>query len=472
MAHQHHFLSRLDRLSVEQVDLALALYRDEALVRFILASVPLPERAERVAISLNHPHEGPFLVVTREGVFVTCLAAGMAVSDLPVVRRVQLDGAMVKAADFRERSRQFDVTAQKWGGPDGLLYRLQTAGAFLSREEIVALSVLQPILFQEMFTALAVVTEELNQLRDMLLPMVRKANKLGRASDPLLRHYWTSVWAVSHLTVLTALEGPTFFDRIPEPIRESLRDASFSWPSVRQGLIATVLRGLWGAARLGKSVVAGTKIAARKAQTILGVVDSVVGLAAVGLRHARVRTEVEEFLDSLSKADSGLSDGKELAPAIAGLMCATMRLDSEKPEELRKVAINVGRKVALETAANLVKGSTFAYEQPEDVPDSLATSLAFSLPMDVAAGGLAFELMAAMVPSAARARLEDLYLPRDFLRAVNARWAPEDSYRLLRPLATLYKPPPPDRSGPSRNGPCPCGSKKKYKRCCGADQST
>ena len=53
MGHQHHFLSRLDRVDMPQVELALGLYRDHELVRFLLGRLTLPEGAERVAISLR-----------------------------------------------------------------------------------------------------------------------------------------------------------------------------------------------------------------------------------------------------------------------------------------------------------------------------------------------------------------------------------------------------------------------------------
>src|SRR5260370_879724 len=68
--HAEHFLSRLDRLPPSEVDLALELYRDRDLLRAVLDAATLPERAERAAISIDHPVDGPFLVVTRSGHFV------------------------------------------------------------------------------------------------------------------------------------------------------------------------------------------------------------------------------------------------------------------------------------------------------------------------------------------------------------------------------------------------------------------
>jgi hypothetical protein len=58
MAHAHHFLSRLDRLSHSDVELALSLYRDAPLVAFVLEAAKVPEAAERVAISLRDQRDG------------------------------------------------------------------------------------------------------------------------------------------------------------------------------------------------------------------------------------------------------------------------------------------------------------------------------------------------------------------------------------------------------------------------------
>src|SRR5262245_55790307 len=126
MGHEHHFLSRLDRVSLPHVELALSLYRDHELLRYLLAKVDLPARAERVAISLEHPERGPFLIVTREGRFVTCLGEGMRPGDLPIITRAQLDGIATRMADLRTRIE----TARALTGPKGetgkLLRRVYT----------------------------------------------------------------------------------------------------------------------------------------------------------------------------------------------------------------------------------------------------------------------------------------------------------------------------------------------------------
>src|SRR5262249_54825201 len=112
------------------------------------------------------------------------------------------------------------------------------------------------------------------------------------------------------------------------------------------------------------------------------------------------------------------------------------------------------------------------FERAEDVPQDLAMTLAVNvdgsfleLPLDKA-----MLIVFGMVPWVARADPEALYLPRDAVRVLRTPWTPEATCRRLRPLRDHYRPAPgakPD--GPARKGPCPCGSGKKYKRCCGAE---
>jgi hypothetical protein len=101
--HDSHFLSRLDRLSDAHVALALSLYRDAPLVKTILLlhAWTLSETTKRVAISLDHPTQGPFVIISCSGHFVTCLARGMCVLQRPIVTRKQLDATIAYVADLR-----------------------------------------------------------------------------------------------------------------------------------------------------------------------------------------------------------------------------------------------------------------------------------------------------------------------------------------------------------------------------------
>ena len=57
--HDHHFLSRLDRVSDEHVELALMLYRDPFLVGVVLNACRFEGNYERVAFALGPRDVGP-----------------------------------------------------------------------------------------------------------------------------------------------------------------------------------------------------------------------------------------------------------------------------------------------------------------------------------------------------------------------------------------------------------------------------
>ena len=65
----------------------------------VIGAVPngLPEGGARVAFAIDDPREGPFVIVTREGRFVTCLGVGMH-HDHHVVPRAQTDALLARVA--------------------------------------------------------------------------------------------------------------------------------------------------------------------------------------------------------------------------------------------------------------------------------------------------------------------------------------------------------------------------------------
>lgn len=170
MGHDLHFLQRLERISLPQVELAMSLYQDPQLVGFLLDSANLPQGAEKLAVSLDDPVAGPFLILARSGRFVTCLGAGMTIdAELPLITRSRLDSLLSKVADYRSRVEQ----AHKLAGNrrvTGLLRRIYTAGDELSREEFVALSAWAPLMPREFLSEMLAATEYLEKARRVLIP--------------------------------------------------------------------------------------------------------------------------------------------------------------------------------------------------------------------------------------------------------------------------------------------------------------
>jgi hypothetical protein len=94
MGHAHHFLSRLDRLTdPRQLEDAKRLYNNVGILNLILNRAQLPLDCERVAVSLADPVSGPWVIATRSGRFITCLATGMR----PAANDVRIPPHLVRA---------------------------------------------------------------------------------------------------------------------------------------------------------------------------------------------------------------------------------------------------------------------------------------------------------------------------------------------------------------------------------------
>jgi uncharacterized protein YchJ len=467
VSHQHHFLSRLDRVSLPHVELALSLYRDPELLRFILGSVRLPEAAERVALSLDHPERGPFLIVTRTGRFVTCLAEGMAV-DIPIVTRGQLDGIAVKASDLRARLQACQELAGARGGVRKLLGRLFEAGNDVTREEFVAISALQPLYGFEFFRLLFASVQDLDAARDILLPAMRRSDRLKPVYRSALREYWNTFYAIGHFSVLAGMSGPAIFDHVPQ-LREQLLEVSFSWGAVRQGVISLAMKGIWAVARIGKAYLPTYKRLFDKASSLLTLLDAGMGLAALSMRHAKLRAEVEKTIAVGPTIDRETPVGKYVG-TLFDLLSQTLEVDFRAPEVAAELQRSVGAAVCLRSTAHLPKGAPFRFERGEDVPEQLAMTMAANADVGFLDDVRMLLPLVTPLPWVSRATPEQLYLPADFIKATRTPWTPEHSYVILRAHRDHYKQPAPSKSvGPTRNGPCPCGSGKKYKRCCGED---
>jgi hypothetical protein len=93
-------LSRLDRLDLEQEG---RLYRDPALVKAVLKAAEVPEGPGRIALAIADGDSPPHIVVERDGAFVTCHGAKMAIHEAHPISHAKLQaiqggGVTVRAA--------------------------------------------------------------------------------------------------------------------------------------------------------------------------------------------------------------------------------------------------------------------------------------------------------------------------------------------------------------------------------------
>jgi hypothetical protein len=456
-SHAEHFLSRLDRLPRSEIDLALELYRDPTLLRFILSSVSLPDGAERVAISIDDPVLGPFLIVTRNGDFVTCLGRGMRPGEHPVVTRGQLDALAAKGGVLRERI----ALATKLGGggeraASRLLRRLVVSPDTVSREDFLAVSAWEPIL------APAFLDMYLGMSADLLrqAPLLRRVRVSGARTDEALHAHWNLLHAAGHMALLATMGG----DREHlATVTENVVGArsAFTYALTGTGVIGFIVKGAWAAGRFGKLLLPAYKKAIGDDVALFELFDTLFALLAIGRRTTAMRAEI--------------------AKALAGAADVARTPEAKRLREAMKREIEI----ACEVTANILESTDEELEQSllsigagyfdgDGPEDALRADLARTLPLmswaDGITNGKKLVTSLTLIGASARGEPEQFYLPRDVARVLHRPWEPGFTRQILEPMTRA------ERAGRKpavrvttvgRNDPCPCGSGKKHKKCCG-----
>jgi len=460
MGHDEHFLERLDRVASDHVALALGLYRDHQLVRYILTHVRLPDGgSDRVAIALADGGEGPHVVVARDGGFVTCLGRGMSTGALPIVSRAHLDGLVSKVERVREgvalaKKRGFDETQ--------LLTRIESAGPAVAREDFVAASaMLGPAV-----PLLTGVYASWAQTLDEIYPLVQAPRRLDpaarrRASRDLAR----GAWAMAHsaLLLVDAAERSWVREWASLPAHETCSP----WEVlVMQNAFPFVIRAAWLAGRLGKPMLASYKARFAAPANAMTLREAGLGLLSMGLRHASLRSEALRALESPPPPGADAEPWVEKGRVIFREAVVAVQ---DKEDELREEALNLGRDFAIVRTSDLPESSPYRFTERAQVPDDLVLPSLFDTFYDASNGERAADLMLISITAAARAKAEDFYFPATVLHAMGKPDLEEQGASLVEMRRTLFGVSKTVRGTqqPGRNDPCPCGSGKKYKKCHG-----
>ena len=462
MAEDLHFLQRIERLSRPEAELALALYRDRDLVRFILDAGRLPERATRVALSLDDPLDGPFVVVTRDGDFVTCLGRGMRVGDRPVVTREQL-GALAERFDvLRDRI----VRAQQAVGEGGVLARIGRSlfrqRGIPTREDIQLILDVEPLLFGDLLELFVSAAEMLVSRRAHMASRLRRARKDPRRLDADERRslvaWWELAWAAAHLSVVVAegsrRRGAVLEDIYVSDVLTLTRTILARHPS--RGLF---VRDVWVAGRLGRRALPTVRDHLAGSDGGYGSIEALARLGAIGLRSTRVRAEARRLVAGAvlpAAAGASVDPGPVRDLVLRGF---------DDGEPVRAELLALARARCVERARVVARGAG-PWQTAADVPEdaALAWAATFGRPVDAGPREAALGTMATL--AVARCGAAELYLPATTLDALDAR--PDDD-AIVKLLSRESVARTPARAAPKtgRNEPCPCGSGKKYKHCCG-----
>jgi hypothetical protein len=460
--HQHHFLSRLDRISVPHVELALRLYRDHDLVRFILGKLSLPERAPRVAFSLAHAQRGPFLIVTREGRFVTCLGEGMTPGPHPIVPRAELDRLTGRVDAIRACFHQADSLRGNGRAFRNLLAPVLRAGPYLSREQFDAVAVFHPLIGARLLSWCLRRIESLEAWRWSLLRI--KANRPRGRTPEVMRAYWRAAWAVGHLAALSMADDGELVRAVvadaPDP--ELLRATCSAGP-FRQHVPSIALRGAWAAARAGSLALPAYTKYYREAASPIEMLEAACCLLAIAMKDPALAREIRPTL-AAPRPPTGAPAIDAACKALQSVTLDVFRA-SQRDRELAWIPARVvGGHLAHLLTRHRAPGAAHRYERLDDVPVDLAISLAANHHEAGARPDAVFiSLLLASWAGTVPAR--QLYLPGAFLAVMRRTWTPLDTMRLLEPWRRSVRRAA-VRPEIARKGPCPCGSGEKYKRCC------
>jgi hypothetical protein len=459
MGHAHHFLSRLDRVCSDHVELALSLYNHPDTLRFILSHARLPEHAERIAISLSEGERGPFLIVTREGHFVTCLGEGMSRGCLPVIDRRRFDALHTRAIDHKAM-----VDAQMKLCPDErsserLIDRIFKAGDHLTREEFLALGAMQPLLWGTLYNLNRLAIDTFNTAAQVL----KNVRTIRGPFHAMLHDLRDTFWAMKHLTLLLSLDAPReHLERQSDAFLAATRVSHGSFLTL-SGITSTTFVGAWATARYGDLYLPLLTYNYEHAHTPGNLFADMLELMAIAAVHPELRVSAR---DALCCTGSDVPSRAALDP---------MRIEHRKrfdaildhPESLDIDAARFGAKLLVEHYKHPLARDE-GWTTPEDVPVDVARSFLVNLRWDCIEHPTARAHLTSHVASVARMRPEEFYLPTRYASRLREPWPLEDVLAYMHRWIGRFTRPAPVRVAINvgRNDPCPCGSEKKYKRCC------
>ncbi|HEX8794534.1 MAG TPA: SEC-C metal-binding domain-containing protein [Polyangiaceae bacterium] len=463
MAHAHHFLERLDRVTRAHAEFALGLYRDHEAVRYVLDRANLADDVDRVALAIDDPKEGPFIIVTRDGRFVTCLARGMH-QDRPVITRPRIDALLAKVADKRARKELAARERRPDEDEDDVFLRVVKLGYRFSREDFLAVSIFEALLGQESYRLTLEFALEVTKTRALMAPGAPRVAIIKEQIAKALEKLDRLEWAVAHLTVLMAAGERPALDALVEHCK-AVKHGTPTFAAAMQCNPYFFLRGAWAAARLGREAIPLYRDTLATGGDWMQLLDAALGLGAIGLRHASCFAEVRRILDAYEQP----KEGEQSVDATRAIIARMVLQSMDEAEDRTKTVMELGRNFCVESGKNLPEGSKMRFDKPEDVPDDIVRAAVLTFDGDAHDQSIQ-NFVLVVLPVAARASAEEFYLPREAVRQWYGRYEPQETLdRVLRwSKAEPNKQPARAEKAPGRNDPCTCGSGKKWKKCHGA----
>jgi len=456
--HAAHFLQRLDRVPRSLVDLALALYRDEDRVKWILRYAHLAADDERVALALDPGGGGPYVVVGRDGAFITALGAGMKPSGLTVLSRAQIDVFSARVDDARRRQALAREVVPQGKKPTDVLRLLTTRPGSLTREEFTAIAGWAPLLEVDFLKDVLETAPQLEALREQYLSVREQPLVRRRLGDDMPERLCNFAHGIAARLLLATMGDLGWVERVAAAWDE---DFGLSWYATRERVLSVAVRGAWAAARMGKAFLPVYKKHLASPDFSSVTFDAVLAVTAIGIRHSHYRQEARRIVATL--VENADPSHEEWARQVQGYSERAFL----EPEASLAAVKRAATSLLVALGQLLPPGSPYRITRAEDAPGDLALLLIANQNLESIT-----EVPFMLLPWVAKlARAEELYLPADLERAM--RLVSKDqgvAGKVYDRHAPREVKAPERRSAPKvgRNEPCPCGSGRKFKRCCAA----
>lgn len=452
MAHDAHFLERgVERMADPHLRLALRLYQDPELVKYILEQANLPPGDEHLALAFDEAGEGPYALVARSGRFVTCLGPGMNLKTAIPIARSRLDAWIARHELLTQANRYLQDTP---------LVR-DCVGASLdgefgqSRETMALLQTVAPVSYlvhaNQFYQASVVVRTQARVLRPL-------AN--GVKPTPLelrgMRSYAAMYWSTAHDVPLFAVDvrskwEPEFDKLIPR--------AGLACFESLEPLHA--LRATWMMAHVGEPILATLEAWLQNAAFVHEFTAAVLTLATMALRHPHLRPRILPLL--LGEPPDTWDDH---ARRLQGHYLPAFRRVAEDPAAAVGRQLAWGRQVLDERCGALRLAPETLWQAAGDQADAVAAAGALHLPGALLDDEPLLGRLMDLTPWLASCELPDLFLPEAVAKLLRRPLKGEEGIALMRkrrevtvPVRAVVK--------PGRNERCMCQSGKKYKVCCG-----
>ena len=451
MGHDHHFLSRLDRVSHDQTELALNLYRDHELVEYLVQRAGAGPK-QRFAVAIGPADVGPYLILQGNGHFVTCLAAGMSPGAHRVFPRGWLDEMTRSYGALRVRLARIQ-RASREEREDGLIAEIARRGMVFPREDFLAARALAPLLGRALPGAQSITINALLKGQTLFTQKLRS----GPALHAVINQTWRAYWSSSTMALLlsqTAETGPNHLMALLES------GASISGILTGSRSVAITLRGIHVAANIGPRAIPeyAQRLESPDRDLPFVVRDAVLSLLAIGSKHPEVWPEVLACFRGLD------SDASSPVAAYRAALVAPFVGEKDPQEVLREAELGLLSHARLGPVARAHRSA-----EAHVTDERAQLSAAFLLDDDTTEKGHA--LVLGGLRHFATCDTSELFLPESV--AVHApRLSPREKLQILRrrgsTTRSLRSPVaiPGASESTGRKAPCPCGSGRKTKRCC------